>query len=111
MRKPFEHSKNWEIDIIKFSYPIDENNHVNLIFRQIEDLSKKRKIILDLSEVKYLNSTFIGYIFHLYETSKNMWWFVYLANINFAIKDVLNLTWILDTIPYYGSVEKALKAI
>lgn len=111
MKKDYEITKIWEIDIIKFSYPIDENTTLSHIFRQIEEVSKKRKIILDLSEVTFLNSTFIGYIFHIYETSNTIWWFVYLANINPNVKDILNLTWILDTIPYFSSVESAMKNI
>lgn len=111
MKKPFEHTRNWDIDIFKFNYPLEDSNSVNLIFRQIEDISKKRKIILNLTEVKFLNSTFIWYIFHLYETSKNFGWFVYLVDINPWIKDILNLTWILDTIPYYRTIDSALKNI
>lgn len=107
----FEHAKNWEIDIIKFSQPTENNESLNNIFRQIEDISKKRKIILDLWEITFVNSTFIWYIFHLYETSKNLSWFVYLVNINPKIMDILNLTGILDHIPYYKTTEEALKTV
>ncbi|EKE28592.1 MAG: hypothetical protein ACD_3C00042G0007 [uncultured bacterium (gcode 4)] len=101
--------ENW-YHIFIFTWPL-EQQFVERTFRKIEEMAKNRKIILDLSKVNFVNSTFIWYMYHLFETSRDIWWYMCFVNVNPHIQDAFNLTWIFDIIPYHRDVKAAFDKI
>ena len=94
--------------IIEFNNNIDQEK-IESVFRQIESVSENPYTIIDLWNINYINSTFIGYLYHIYDTRNNAWNHTYICNACQKILDPLNLTWVLDIIPYFKNKEDAIK--
>lgn len=110
MNKYFSHKIKDDFNIINFNSSIEQED-IQQVFLQIENVCKNRKIIFNLEKVNFINSTFIGYMYHLFETSKNMWGYFCMISINDNIKDAFNLIWVYDIIPFYKDLKEALLKI
>ncbi|MDD2565379.1 MAG: STAS domain-containing protein [Candidatus Gracilibacteria bacterium] len=95
------------IQIIKILKTLEQDN-VDKVFRQIEETINQKTIIIDLVNVGFINSTFIGYLFHLYETGKKSGRYICFVNGQDSVMDAFNLTGILDMIPYFKTLDEAL---
>lgn len=107
MDKYFSHKAKDGINIINFNSSIDQDD-IQSVFLQIENICKNRKIIFNLQKVDFINSTFIWYMYHLFETSKNVGGFFCIVSVNDNIKDAFNLIGVYDIIPFYKNSEEAL---
>lgn len=110
MDKYFEVIKSDIVNIIRFKISVNQWD-IDKVFHQIENVSKSWRIIFDLWKVDFINSTFIWYMSHLHDLCQKNWWYLILTNCNPKVADIFNLTWILDIIPTYSSVDNALKNI
>ncbi len=108
MDKFFEFSELWLLNIVKFKSSVDQA-YIEKVFHQIENISKTNKIIFDLSKVDFINSTFIGYMSHLHDLTVKQWWFLIICWCNERVWDIFNLTWIFDLVPYYSTLEEAIR--
>lgn len=98
--------KPW-MQIIKILKTLEQDN-VDKVFHQVEEIISQKIIIIDLINVWFINSTFIGYLYHLYETGKKSWRYLCFVNWHENVMDAFNLTWILDMIPYFRTLDEAL---
>ena len=86
---------------IKLSGEIDSSNidaKLAPIYDQIEVMPEKGVIILDFSELDYINSTFIGNLAALYKAVQRKQGHIRLKNVNKPIKEVLSLVGLLSVL-------------
>jgi len=108
-------TKREEGDILIFTFAgeLDETNADNTfkdIYEQIGSFENK-KIIFNMSELKYLNSKSIGYIADVFSNIEDTEWEMYISNCDEGVKDVLELVWITTIIPTVDTEEEALSEL
>jgi len=108
-------TKREEGDILIFTFAgeLDETNADNTfkdIYEQIGSFENK-KIIFNMSELKYLNSKSIGYIADVFSNIEDNEWEMYISNCDEGVKDVLELVWITTIIPTVDTEEEALSEL
>jgi len=99
--------------IFTFAGELDETNADNTfkdIYDQIGSFENK-KIIFNMSELKYLNSKSIGYIADVFSNIEDNEWEMYISNCDEGVKDVLELVWITTIIPTVDTEEEALSEL
>lgn len=99
--------------IFTFSWELDETNADNTfkaIYEQIWDFTDK-KIIFNMSGLKYLNSKSIGYIADVFSNIEDNDWEMYISNCDEWVKDVLELVWITTIIPTVDKEEEAISEL
>lgn len=102
-----------EILIFTFEGELDETNADNTfkdIYEQIGSFENK-KIIFNMSGLKYLNSKSIGYIADVFSNIEDNEWEMYISNCDEGVKDVLELVWITTIIPTVDTEEEALSEL
>lgn len=68
----------------------------------------KKKLVLDLGEVSYMDSAGVGELVSVYTSVKNRGGELKLANLTKKIKDLLSITQLLTIFDAYDSVDEAL---
>src|SRR5262245_57769880 len=68
----------------------------------------KKKLVLDLSEVSYMDSAGVGELVSVYTSVKNRGGELKLACLTKKIKDLLQITQLLTIFDAYDSVDEAL---
>ena len=104
--------ENW-ITIFNISGELDETNADKTftdIYKQIWDF-KDKKIILNLSGLKYLNSKSIWYIADIFSNVEEADSQMYISNCDESVKDVLELVGITTIVPTVDTQEDAIKAM
>jgi len=99
--------------IFTFEWELDETNADNTfkdIYEQIGEFENK-KIIFNMSGLKYLNSKSIGYIADVFSNIEDNEWEMYISNCDEGVKDVLELVWITTIIPTVDTEEEALSEL
>jgi len=99
--------------IFTFEWELDETNADNTfkdIYEQIGGFENK-KIIFNMSGLKYLNSKSIGYIADVFSNIEDNEWEMYISNCDEGVKDVLELVWITTIIPTVDTEEEALSEL
>ena len=102
-----------DILIFTFEWELDETNADNTfkdIYEQIGEFENK-KIIFNMSGLKYLNSKSIGYIADVFSNIEDNEWEMYISNCDEGVKDVLELVWITTIIPTVDTEEEALSEL
>lgn len=90
----------WDILVFEFSGELDETNADKTfkgIYDEVGDFTWK-KILFNLSGLKYLNSKSIGYIADIFSNVEENEWEMYISNCSEGVKDVLELVWITTII-------------
>lgn len=67
--------------------------------RLIEENINVRKIVIDLSEVAFMDSTGIGFLIGRYKKASKLSMPLYIANPDFSAEKILNLSGIYSLIP------------
>jgi len=96
--------------IFTFDWELDETN-ADKTFKNIYDQIggfENKKIIFNMSKLKYLNSKSIGYIADVFSNIEDNEWEMYITNCDEWVKDVLELVWITTIIPTVDTEEEAL---
>jgi anti-sigma B factor antagonist len=75
-----------------------------------EILSSSKKIILDLSEVSYIDSGGLGALVGAYSTARSAGADIKLAGLGQRVRDVLQITKLVTVFEVYDSEQKALAA-
>ncbi len=70
----------------------------------------KRKIVLDLSEVKFMNSSGIGMMISALTTVKKADGYLKLANVTEKIESLLVITKLISIFEHFDSVEAAVQS-
>ena len=99
------------IIIFEFSGELDETN-VDKTFKSIYDNIwdfTSKKILFNLSGLKYLNSKSIGYIADIYLNIEDNHSKMYISNCDESVKDVLELVGITTIVPTVDSKEEAIR--
>lgn len=68
----------------------------------------KKRLVLDLGEVSYMDSAGVGELVSVYTSVKNRGGELKLANLTKKIKDLLSITQLLTIFDAYDSVDEAL---
>lgn len=86
-----------------------DNINIDWVFNKIaEDILNFNKIILNLGELVFCNSKFLGNLFFLADTIEKKWWKLCINECNPLIIDSLSIVWIFDVIPYFEDKESSL---
>lgn len=99
------------IIIFTFSWELDETNADKTfknIYTDVWDF-KNRKILFNLSWLKYLNSKSIWYIADVYSNIEENDWKMYISNCDAWVKDILDLVGITTIIPTVDTELEATK--
>lgn len=70
----------------------------------------KRKLVLDLEKVSYMDSSGIGELVGTFTTVKNAGGELKLANLTSKIKDIMQLTALITVFEVFDSVEDAVNS-
>ncbi len=103
----------WDVMVFEFKWELDETNAdktFKWIYEQIGDFSDK-KIIFNMSGLKYLNSKSIWYIADVYSNIEDNDSKMYISNCDEWVKDVLELVWITTIIPTVEDEKEALDSM
>jgi anti-sigma B factor antagonist len=84
----------------------DESTYLREHLKQI--LSSSRKVILDLSEVSYIDSGGLGTLVGVYSSARAAGADVKLTGLNQRIKDVLQITKLVTVFEVYDTEQEAL---
>jgi len=101
------------ITIFEFSGELDETNAdktFTSIYEEIGDFSGK-KILFNLTNLKYLNSKSIGYIADVFSNVEDNEGQMYISNCDEGVKDVLELVGITTIIPTVDDEKEAIEAM
>ncbi len=104
--------ENWII-IFEFTWELDETNAdktFKSIYEAIGDFGNK-KIILNMSGLKYLNSKSIGYIADVFSNIEDNEWQMQITNCSEWVKDILELVGITTIVPTVDDEKDAIKAM
>lgn len=99
--------------IFTFTWELDETNAdktFKAIYEQIGTFDNK-KIIFNMSGLKYLNSKSIGYIADVFSNIEDNEGEMYISNCDEWVEDVLELVWITTIIPTIDTEEEAIKKL
>jgi anti-anti-sigma factor len=102
--------ENW-IMIFNISGELDETNADKTftnIYKEIWEFTEK-KILLDLTGLRYLNSKSIWYIADIFSNIEENDSQMYISNCDEWVKDVLELVWITTIVPTVDTKEEAIK--
>ena len=102
--------ENW-IMIFNISGELDETNADKTftgIYKEIGDFNDK-KVLLNLSGLKYLNSKSIWYIADIFSNIEEADSKMYISNCDEGVKDVLELVWITTIVPTVETEAEAIK--
>ena len=106
-----EQSEQNGVTIFTFSWELDETNAdktFTQLYSDIGDFTDK-KVIFNLSGLKYLNSKSIGYIADVFSNIEDNDGQMYISNCDEGVKDVLELVGITTIITTVDTVEDALR--
>jgi len=101
------------ITVFEFSGELDETNAdktFTSIYEEIGDFSGK-KIVFNLTNLKYLNSKSIGYIADVFSNIEDNDGKMYISNCDEGVKDVLELVGITTIIPTVDDEKEAIEAM
>ncbi len=104
--------ENWVV-IFNISGELDETNADKTftgIYKEIWDFTGK-KILLDLTWLRYLNSKSIWYIADIFSNVEENESQMYISNCDEWVKDVLELVWITTIVPTVDTKQEALEAM
>ncbi len=99
--------------IFEFTGELDETNAdktFKSIYDQIGDFNDK-KILFNLSGLKYLNSKSIGYIADVFSNLEDAEGQMYISNCSDGVKDILELVGITTIIPTVDKEKEAIEAL
>ena len=99
--------------IFEFTGELDETNAdktFKSIYDQIGDFNDK-KILFNLSGLKYLNSKSIGYIADVFSNLEDSEGQMYISNCSDWVKDILELVGITTIIPTVDKEKEAVDAL
>jgi len=71
----------------------------------------KKKVVIDLSQVEWMNSTGLGILISTYTTLRNNDGELKLANVTDKIQSLLTITKLVTVFDTYDSVSEAVKAL
>lgn len=99
--------------IFVFSWELDETNADSTfkgIYDSIWDFSGK-KIVFNMSGLKYVNSKSIGYIADIFSKIEENEWKMYISNCPDWVKDILDLVGITTIVPTVDNEAEAVEAM
>lgn len=102
-----------DVMVFDFTGELDETNADNTftkIYEQIGDFSDK-KVLFNLTGLKYLNSKSIGYIADVFSNLEDNDGQMHISNCDDGVKDVLELVGITTIIPTVENEKEALEAM
>ncbi|MCT4617653.1 MAG: STAS domain-containing protein [Candidatus Gracilibacteria bacterium] len=101
------------IQIFEFNGELDETNAdstFNSIYKEIGDFSDK-KIIFNMSGLKYLNSKSIGYIADIFSNIEDNDGDMAISNCDEGVKDVLELVGITTIVKTFDTLDEAIESM
>ncbi len=87
----------------------DESNHLRTKLKDMLAAGKK-KMVLDLAEVKYIDSAGLGTLVAGYTSAQNQGASVKLANLTKKFDEQLHITKLVTVFDVYGTVDEAVKS-
>lgn len=98
------------VEVFEFIGELDETNAdktFTAVYNVIWDFSWK-KIIFNLSGLRYLNSKSIWYIADIFSNIEDWNWQMFLTNMTDEVRDTLELVWITTIITSLDKEQEAL---
>lgn len=86
----------------------DESSHLRSTIKELLEHGKKR-LVLDLSGVSYIDSAGLGTLVAAYTSARNEGGDIRLANVTERFSELLNITKLVTIFSVHASVEDALK--
>lgn len=102
-----------DVTIFEFTGELDETNAdktFKSVWEQIGDFEGK-KILFNLSGLKYLNSKSIWYIADIFWKIEDVDWEMHISNCTDGVKDILELVGITTIIPTVDTEKEAIEAM
>lgn len=102
----------YESAIIKLSGNLIGGEDTTLFRNKLYELveAKKKNVVVDMTNVKFINSTGIGILISGYTTLKNAGGDLKLAHITDSVQSVLAITKLIQVFHIYDDVDEAIKS-
>ena len=105
-------SKVDSVSVVTLKGTIIAGNDKELLMARAEELLEagETRIILDLGQVNYVDSTGIGALVHIHTTAERRGAMVKLLNLTKRIHDVLQITRLSTVFGIYSDLQKAIES-
>jgi anti-sigma B factor antagonist len=111
----FEHSirKENDVNIITLSGELIDRNQSNDLVQEVEELleSSEKKYVLDLSELRYINSSGLNVLIHLLTKARKAGGEAIVANVSKKVNELLIITKLNTVFTVTDTVENALSKL
>ncbi len=86
--------------------------HIKMLQQAVADLLDEnyKEIVVDLSKIKRINSSGLGSLISLYTTTSNKKGSLKIGGLNEFVKNVLNITKLVEVFEIYPTKEEAIKS-
>ena len=101
-----------DISVVKFVGDLDATNieyTVDKVFNIMNN--KSANIIADFSELRYVNSTGIGILFHFSKSAQSAGGFFKICNINDNVLEIMTIIGATNLLETYETLDKAISSI
>jgi len=95
--------------VLSLSGEIDMNNSVDARRAMLECLEDRRGLIVDLSQVAYIDSSGVASLIEAYQMAKNNSMHFALVDLSSAVRRVLELAHLDRVFPIYDKADEAME--
>lgn len=88
----------------------EETSELNRTLKELAN-SEKKKLIINMEKVTYLNSTALGILIAAHTTFARNGGIVVLSNINDSIQNIFMITKLVLVFPIFKNLDEAIKSI
>ena len=112
MSLTFEHSVNGSTDVVKVSGRLISKHDSEGLTSKINDLlaDARSTILLELSELEYMNSTGLNIMLSLFTATRNAGGDLYICNVSSKVEELLVMTKLNSVFKIYKTMDEALAA-
>lgn len=112
MSLSYDHSLNGSTDVVKVSGRLISKIDSEGLTGKINDLlaEERSTILLELSELEYMNSTGLNILLSLFTATRNAGGDLYICNVSTKVEELLVMTKLNSVFRIFKTMEEALAA-
>lgn len=106
------HKINDTLAVVEIEDKLMTEEHIKMLQQAVADLLDEnyKEIVVDLSKIKRINSSGLGSLISLYTTTSNKKGSLKIGGLNEFVKNVLNITKLVEVFEIYPTKEEAIKS-
>jgi len=98
--------------VVEIEDKLMTEEHINMLTGAVKELLEQniKDIVVDLSKIKRINSSGLGSLISVYTTAKNKDGNLKIGGLNEFVKNVLNITKLIEVFEIFATQEEAVKS-